>query len=194
MTTANLDFLTPEEYLQMEAVAETKSEYIDGQIYAMSPGVSSAHNLITGNIFGELRNRFLKRSCKAFVADMRVKVRRRAYTYPDVIAVCGNAEFETIKGVETLLNPTVLFEVLSPTTESYDLGKKFWLYQNIDSLQQYVCVSQSEMLVANHVRRDDDWLVSDIADSLALPSIDCSLTLAEIYEGIVLPSQQSRMP
>jgi Uma2 family endonuclease len=189
MTSANLDFITPEEYLEMEAVAETKSEYIDGQIFAMSPGVSVAHNLIAVNIASELKDRFHGRPCKVFFADIRVKVTRRAYLYPDVIAVCGKAKIEKFKFQDTLLNPTVIFEVLSPSTESYDLGKKLHLYRGIDSLQQYVCASQSEMLVTNHVRRGKEWVVSDVGDSLALPSIECTLTLAEIYEGVELTSQ-----
>lgn len=183
------DFVTPEEYLEMEAAAETKHEYIDGVIYAMSPGVSPEHNLITINLIGALKNKLRGRSCTLHSADVRVRVSRTRHFYPDLSVVCGKPEFEKYKGVDMLLNPIVIFEVLSPSTENYDLAKKFKMYRGLGSMQQYVCVSQSEISVINHVCREGQWWLSDVSDVLPLPSIDCTLTLGEIYEEIEFPPE-----
>ena len=125
-------YISPEEYLRRERLAEYKSEYLNGEIFAMA-GASEQHNLIAGNIFGELREQLKTGSCRAYTSDMRVKVLSNGlYTYPDVIVVCGEPQFED-KEVDTLVNPTVLGEVLSRTTERYDRIAKTTYYRTIDS-------------------------------------------------------------
>jgi Uma2 family endonuclease len=126
--TPNVTYCTPEEYLARERMAEAKSEYRDGEAYAMA-GASRAHNLITGNIFAQFHAALRNRPCETYMNDMRVKVAKsRLYTYPDVVVVCGEPRFEDSKG-DVLLNPTVIVEVLSPSTASYDRGDKFFHYR-----------------------------------------------------------------
>src|SRR5262245_52806425 len=127
--------VSPEEYLRRERLAEHKSEYLNGEIFAMG-GASLQHNLIAGNIFGELREQLKSRPCQTYISDMRVKVLAVGlYTYPDVVIVCGEPRFEDAE-VDTLLNPTVLIEVLSTSTERYDRIAKSSYYRTIDSLAE----------------------------------------------------------
>ena len=177
-------FLTPQEYLSRERRAETKSEYLRGEMFAMS-GASREHNLIVGNVSRELGQQLRQRPCEVYQADMRVKVSPTGlYTYPDVTVVCGEPQFEDAE-VDTLLNPTVLVEVLSPSTADYDRGGKFAHYRRLASLQEYVLISQDGPLVEHYVRQDSDqWLLTEqrgLEDMLVLPSIGCRIPLAEIY-------------
>src|SRR5437868_8492820 len=133
--------LTPEEYLAIERKAEYRSEYLNGEMFAMT-GASRKHNLIALNIAGELRQQLKSKPCEAYVNDMRVRIPATdLYTYPDVTVVCGDPEFEDAF-IDTLLNPTLLIEVLSESTESYDRGKKFGYYRTIQSLAEYLLVAQ----------------------------------------------------
>ena len=126
---------TPEQYLELERKAPYKNEFVNGQIYAM-PGASRAHNLITGNTHREVSSQLRGRPCETYVSDMRVKVNTTGlYTYPDVVVVCGEIRFDDAQK-DTLLNPTVLIEVLSPSTEAYDRGEKFAHYRRLASLQE----------------------------------------------------------
>jgi len=126
---------TPAEYLELERAAERKSEYLDGRIRAMT-GASRAHNLIALNIGAELRTQLRGRSCEAYVADMRVKVSSTGlYTYPDVVVACEPIQLEDAY-LDTLLNPTVIVEVLSPSTEAYDRGDKLAQYRRLESLRE----------------------------------------------------------
>jgi Uma2 family endonuclease len=181
------NYYTPEEYLAQERKAEYKSEYVAGQIVAMS-GASREHNLITANLARVLGSQLLDRPCEAYVSDMRVKVTARGmYTYPDVVAVCGDARFED-EQVDTLLNPTLIVEVLSPSTEAYDRGAKFAYYRQLPSLQDYILVSQDQVLVEHFVREDDGWLLTDTTDLggiVQLPSIACELPMSEVYRKVV---------
>lgn len=178
--------MTPAEYLALERKAETKSEYIGGRMYAMS-GVSRRHSLIAGNLHGEIGAQFRSRNCEAHMAQMRVKVSPSGvYTYPDVVAVCGEARFEDAE-VDTLLNPTVIIEVLSPSTEAYDRGEKFVQYRRIDTLREYVLVSQEQLRIEHYRREGSEWVLTEISDSdgtLNLPSIDCHIAMSAIYEKI----------
>jgi Uma2 family endonuclease len=176
---------TPEEYLTLERKAEYKSEYYDGEIFAMS-GASRQHNLIAGNIFAALHAQFRNRPCEAYTSDMRVKVRPgNMYFYPDVIAVCGQPQFDDVYK-DNLVNPTVIVEVLSSSTEAYDRGDKALRYRQLASIQEYLLVSQEEPHVEHYVRQSDNqWLLaetSDLGATVQLASIDCTLTLAEIYD------------
>ena len=152
-TAAAQVFLTPEEYLAKERKALNKSEYRDGRIYAM-PGASREHNLITGNAFAELHFQMRNRVCEVYPSDMRVKVSAAGlYTYPDVIVVCDEPHFDD-SYFDMLLNPTVLIEVLSPSTAAYDRGEKFRRYQYLDSLCEYVLISQDSVCVEHYLRQE----------------------------------------
>ena len=178
---------TPEEYLALERRTEYRSEYFNGEIFAMS-GASEAHNLIVTNIVRELSLQFKGRPCKVYAGDMRVKVSPTGlYTYPDVVALCGESHFDDDQK-DTLLNPTLIIEVLSPSTEAYDRGDKFGHYRKLTSLQEYVLLSQEKLHIDHYVRQpDNQWLLSEASspqDTVRLPSIDCSLTLAEVYDKV----------
>ncbi len=180
---------TPEEYLAYEQQAEYKSEYIDGQIIAMA-GAGRKHNLITGNLFRVMGNQLLGRPCEVYMSEMRVKVSAQGlYTYPDLVAVCGDGQFEGAHE-DTLLNPTLIIEVLSPSTELYDRKAKFGYYRQLPSLQEYLLVAQDQQLVEHFVRADGGWLLIEPADPavLHLPSIGCTIALSDVYPKVSLPS------
>ena len=181
--------LTPEDYLAIERSAEFKSEYFDGEIFAMA-GASRAHNSIVLNTGSEIRQHLKNRSCKAYVNDMRVKVNPTGlYAYPDVIVVCGKEQFEDTH-LDTLLNPTLIIEVLSDSTEAYDRGRKFEHYRHLDSLVEYVLIAQQRPHVESFRRQSDQhWLLAECSGldgTLRLESIDCDLALAEIYAKVEL--------
>ncbi len=185
---------TPEEYLTLERQAEYKSEYIDGEIVAMT-GASRAHNLITVNLASSLHEQFKGRPCEAYTSDMRVRVNPRTYAYPDVIAVCGEPEFED-EELDTLANPTVLMEVLSPSTEAYDRGKKSARFRKIPSLQEYLLIAQDRPFIEHYTRRNQEWIISDVAGldaTLELSSVDCTLALHEIYSKVKFSDEQSEL-
>lgn len=179
--------LSPEDYLTLERRSEAKHEYRDGEMIPMV-GASRRHNLIVANLVRELSQQLKGRPCEVYPPDMRVKVDSTGlYTYPDVAVVCGEPRFEDAE-VDTLLNPTLLVEVLSESTAEYDRGTKFAHYRKLDSLREYVIVSQRECLVEHYVRQPDgQWLFSEVAQletSIDLPSIDCNLPLGEIYDKV----------
>ena len=196
-------YLTPEEYIALERKAipdadTVRSEYVKGEIIAMS-GASREHNLITGNIFGELRNLLKGSGCETYASEMRVSTPLTAsYFYPDVVVVCEEPRFED-DVFDTLLNPILLVEVLSPSTEAYDRGEKFAHYRQLTSLREYVLVSQDQIRV-EHFRRHEkqgptpvsgnDWIFTDfqeLDENLPLTSIQCELPLQEIYERVTFP-------
>ena len=182
-----LTFISPEEYLRRERQAEYKSEYLNGEIFAMS-GASEQHNLITGNIFGELRQQLRDRPCRAYVSDMRVKVRSNGlYTYPDVVVVCGEPDFEDNE-LDTLLNPTLLIEVLSQTTERYDRIAKTSYYRTIDSLAEHLLVAQHQVRLEQYSKQPDgQWSLTEYTSLNAvaeLASIQCSLKLSDVYDKV----------
>ena len=179
--------LTEAEYLAKERKADFKSEFYKGEMFAMS-GASREHILIAGNLVGELRTQFKGRCCEVYSNDMRVKVSETGlYTYPDVVIVCGEPEFIDAE-VDTLLNPTVLIEILSPSTESYDRGTKATQYRRIPSLREHVLISQERPQVEVLSRQaDGNWLlreVSDLDQVVTLPSVSVSLPMREIYDRI----------
>src|SRR5919201_2587340 len=187
---------TPEQYLALERKAQYKSEYINGQIFAM-PGASVEHNTITANLVRELGNQFMERPCRVFSSDMRVKVGATGlYTYPDVVAVCGEMQFDDAQR-DTLINPTVIIEVLSTSTEAYDRGEKFAHYRRLGSLTDYVLVAQDKVRVEHYVRQDVRWLLAEISDldsTLRLASIGCEVALRNIYDKVELPAESARLP
>lgn len=176
--------LTAEEYLAQERQAEHKSEYFDGEIVAMA-GASREHNLIVGSLIRLLGNHLLERDCNVYPSDMRLHIpNTNTYTYPDVVVTCGE-EFFTDDHFDVLKNPLVLIEVLSDSTEAYDRGKKFRHSQQIPSLAEYLLVSQVPYRVELYVRQSKNlWLYSvayDPDDVIHLASIDCKLSLKDIY-------------
>ncbi len=179
--------LTPAEYLARERAAECRSEYYNGKMYAMS-GATEPHNLIVVNLAGELHNAFKGRPCKIYLADMRVKVSATGlYTYPDAVALCHEARFEDGM-MDTLINPAVVFEVLSPSTEAYDRGEKFAHYRRVETVTDYVMISQDRVRVEHYARQADgrflltEW--SDLNDSLELPALRCRLVLRDLYDKV----------
>jgi len=178
--------LTPEEYLDIERKSEIRSEYIDGQMIAMS-GASRRHSFISGNLFRELSSQLRGRGCEAHTNDMRVKVSPTGmYTYPDIVSLCGEPDLEDTH-LDTLLNPSVIIEVLSDSTEAYDRGEKFAHYRRIDSLREYVLVSQNKIRIEYYRRDADRWILSEISDPdgvLHLESIDCHVAVSTIYEKV----------
>lgn len=179
--------LTPQEYLELERKAEIKSEYLNGEVTTM-PGVSRWHNKICLNLITHLNYQVWDRPCEVFGLDMRLKVSHAGlYTYPDVAALCGKPEFED-DHIDTLLNPQVIIEVLSNSTESYDRGKKFAHYRSLDSLHEYVLVSQSECRVEKYMRQEDGkWLLVENTQAdgvIELAAIACKLSLDQVYHRI----------
>jgi Uma2 family endonuclease len=184
MSTVAKRLLSPEEYLARERVADFRSEYYRGEMFAMA-GASPQHSLICANMIRQLGNALEGRPCAVYTSDLRVRVSVTGlYTYPDVSVVCGPLEFDD-KHRDTVLNPTLIVEVLSEGTEAYDRGKKFRHYQRLASLREYVLVSQDQPQVERFMRNPDDtWTlttVSGLDQSLELPSIGVTLSLAAVY-------------
>jgi Uma2 family endonuclease len=187
---------TPDEYLALERRSETRHELVNGQIYAMA-GASEPHNVIVLNIGSELRTRLRGRGCRTYVTDMRVRVPATdLFTYPDVAALCEPPRLEDGHG-DTLLNPAVIFEVLSPSTEGYDRGAKFGHYRRLESLREYVLVSQELMRVERFVRHGEDWVLTEISGLdgiLRIDSLSCEIPLSDIYENVEFSAADPREP
>ena len=180
-------YVTPEEYLALERKAEYRSEYLHGEIFAMT-GASRKHNLISANILGELHRQLKGKSVEVYASEMRVKVAASGlYTYPDVVVVCGEPQLED-DYLDTLLNPTVLFEVLSKSTERYDRIAKSGYYRALESLAEHLLVAQDEICVEQYAKQvDGQWALTEtrsIEGTIELPSIGCSLVLRDIYDKV----------
>ena len=185
---------TLEEYLSRERVSEYKSEYCQGEIFAMTGG-SPTYNDIGVNLVSSLKSRLRGSSCRPSASDQRIRIPANGLcTYPDASVVCGDREFDDID-TDAITNPVVIFEVLSKSIERYDRGKKFDLYRELQSLQEDVLVSQTEAQVERFVRKDNgDWLLTVLKGPEAIlkfASFDVSLTLAEIYEDIEFQSEEA---
>jgi Uma2 family endonuclease len=179
--------ISVEDYLEIERRGPVKHEYFRGEIYAMS-GSSEEHNLITTNVIATLHAQLRRRPCRVYPSDMRVRVRPTGlYTYPDVTVVCGLSRFDD-SHQDTLLNPTLIVEVLSPSTAAYDRGEKAEQYRRLDSLQEYLLIAQDRVHVEHYRRQpDNQWLLTEtdaLNDSLDLPAIECQLLLADLYEKV----------
>ena len=177
---------TVEEYLALERSTQQKHEYLEGEVFSMG-GASEAHNVIVGNVLGELRQQLRGKPSRVYPSHLRVKVSPTGlYTYPDVIVVCSTSELE--QPGDTLLNPNVIVEVLSESSEAYDRGKKFEQYRSLASLTDYLLVAQDKPLVEHFSRQAEDrWLLSAanrLTDSIEIASIGCSLALAETYLNV----------
>jgi Uma2 family endonuclease len=179
--------LTPEEYLAIERAAEFRSEYHAGEMFAMVGG-SPRHSLIKTQVLATLTVRLRGRACTAYDSDLRIRVSATGlYTYPDASVICGPLEFDDQRR-DTVLNPAVLVEVLSESTEAYDRGKKFNHYRRIESLKEYLLVSQDEPKIEHYLRSDDgSWKLTEAAGleaTLRLPSLEIALPLREVYDKV----------
>jgi len=182
-------YITPEEYLALERKADYKSEYLHGEVFAMT-GASRQHNLIAANISRTLGNQLVDRPCELYVSDMRVKVTASGlYTYPDLAVVCGEPKFED-GFIDTLQNPTLLIEILSKSTERYDRIAKTDYYRTLDSLAEHLLVAQEEYRIEQYTRQPDgSWILaetSSLQGVVDLGSIDCSLALIDVYKKVAL--------
>jgi Uma2 family endonuclease len=185
-------YYTPEEYLALEDAALEKHEYYDGRIYAMT-GSTLSHARITMNVQFQLGLQLRGRPCSYFNTDVKVLVSETGlYTYPDASALCGEPRFQEANSA-ILLNPSVIVEVLSPSTESYDRGEKYTHYKRIPSLREYVLIAQDRVRVERRTRGDDtvaEWgllSVEELDEVIELPSIGCTLALRDVYEHVDLP-------
>jgi len=179
--------MTAAEYLRIERAAETKSEFWDGQMWAMAGG-TRFHSIIKVNVASELRGKLKEGSCQVFDSDMRVKIEMAdAYAYPDVSVACGEQQFEN-ETCDVLLNPTVIVEVLSSASEVYDRTSKFDLYRRIPSLQEYILVKQDKPHIGQYIRQaDGGWLLRDVDGldaSLILPSVQIEVAMREIFSKV----------
>ena len=192
MSAAPKPYVTPEQYLALERQAETKSEYFAGEIFAMA-GASPEHSLISSNVLGDLWSQLREGPCTVYNSDMKVRSTQEHYAYPDVTVVCGEAQFGGEER-EVLLNPTLIVEVLSPSTEAWDRGGKFEQYRQRESLQEYVLIAQDRPHVERFARQaDGQWLLTEVNGLeavLALPSIGGELALSEVYRKVTFPGKQ----
>lgn len=181
------NYVSPEDYLALDRAAETKSEYFDGRVLAMSGGTPQ-HALIPSNITGLLWPQLKAGLCRTYNSDLRVAAPSgRRFFYPDLTVVCGSLEFHG-RHRDTVTNPKVVFEVLSESTAGYDCGPKFLTYQTMPSLQEYVLVHQDAHLIEHYVRsQNETWIYRKVEGPeavLELPSIQCSLNLEDIYLSV----------
>lgn len=184
-----------EEYFVIERSAQFKSEYFDGEMFAMA-GASAAHHFIKDNLIMELGNRLKGTNCRTLSSDQRIKVERTGLvTYPDVMIICGKVELST-DDQDTITNPVAIMEILSPTTERYDRTTKFRNYQKLDTLKEYILIAQDEPLCERYVRQHDgSWaLVSFVVltAKLLLTSVEAEIPLADLYSGITFPDSPAR--
>lgn len=186
MGTSAVKRYSVDEYLELEQSSEVKHEYFDGEIFAMA-GAKWGHNQVAGNCVRELGNRLKDRNCSAVPSDMMVFCPTGLRTYPDVSIVCEEPRFEDDREL-VLLNPLVLVEVVSDSTEAYDRGRKFENYKSIPSLQEYVLIAQDRMHVDHlALQSDNKWLITSYGEKdgpVELPALSCSLSLAEIYANV----------
>jgi Uma2 family endonuclease len=187
---AELRTTTAEEYLAFERQAQERHEFVEGIIFAMSGGTRE-HSLVASNAAAELHSLLRSRPCEVYGDNLRVKVSETGdYVYPDVVIACGDIQFEDAES-DTLLTPLVVVEVLSPSTEAYDRGKKAALYRQIPSLQHYVLIAQDRISVEVFTRMDAAWVLTEarrLEDSVRLEAIGCDLALAEVYAKVQFPS------
>jgi Uma2 family endonuclease len=189
MSTQSLPYLTPEQYLEIERSAETRSEYLAGSMYAMA-GASRNHGRLVeataGLLFAQLRGR----ECESASTDIRLYVpKHKLITYPDVFVTCGPDQYLDNRK-DTLVDATLIVEVLSPSTKDYDRAEKFLFYRTLPSFREYLVLSQDKIRAEHHVRQTDGaWLMREylsLSDEIDLPSIACRLRLQDAYERVEL--------
>ena len=198
MSALSKPIYTLEEYLELEqSTDEIRYEFYDGEVWAMA-GASDAHDRIQSNIHFQLRLNFRGRKCRAFLVDMRVKVPAfPPYRYPDLQALCGEAKFEFLGKQEMLLNPSLIVEILSTSTEAFERGSKFTYYKSIESFSDYLLVSTERPNVAQFIKQaDGSWKhyeFDDLEQRVKIESLECEIEMREIYENVIFPPK-SRPP
>lgn len=179
---------TLEEYLALERESEVKYEYLDGEIFAMSGG-TLAHDLVMCNTANQLTPQLLEKGCRVFSSNMQIKVPGAPpYRYADGSVVCGNVEVERFNGADLLINPILIIEVLSPSTEAYDRGDKFTYYKSIPSFREYLLIAQHRPHITHYVKAEtgkwDYEEANDLSSEIYLPTIECTLALSDVYAGV----------
>ena len=194
LTALNKEQLTEQTYLEQERKADHKSEYYKGEVFAMA-GATKEHNGIVAALIAALFNNCKGTGCRVYPSDLRIyNPANSLYTYPDVTVVCGKEEYRD-DTFDTLLNPKLIIEVTSPSTEDYDRGTKFKLYRSIPSLENYVLVSSTEVMAEVYTRNEDTWVITIIKslDShIYISSINLHLALSDIYSQVDLPIPQAQ--
>jgi Uma2 family endonuclease len=184
---------TVDEYFEIERTSDVRHEYHHGEIFAMA-GASLTHIRIAKTVSRLVDDQTLAHGCEAFPSDARVRIDDLNYVYPDVVVVCGEPE---IGYNETILNPSVVFEVLSDSTKGYDYSLKFRRYQKIASLTDYLLIAQNQVLVIHHKRDDPSWkkytttVYSEKTESIVIESIDCTLSVGDIYARVILDASEN---
>jgi len=191
MASASVPYLTPEQYLEIERQAEFRSEYLHGEMFAMA-GTSFNHNRIVRSTERALGRALDGRRCDVFFLDVKVHVPATGlYTYPDIVVTCGPIA-ALDKHQDTLTNPLVIVEVLSPSTRNYDRGEKFQHYRSIPSFREYLVLAQDEIRVEHHVRQPDGACIfrehTALTDVVHLASIDCNLNISTLYADVEFPT------
>ena len=186
------EYMTAQQYFTLEETSDGKHEYYRGAIYAMTGG-TARHNLIVANLIALLHGQLRGTTCRVFPSDLRLKIELTGlYTYPDVSVICGPISFGDNRQ-DTVTNPVVLIEVLSPSTENYDRGRKFEHYRTIDTLQEYVVVAQDRVHIEHYVRQDNNrWVLVDfstIDQIVHVGAINCTLSVELVYENIMFDNQ-----
>jgi Uma2 family endonuclease len=185
MSTLPKPFITPEQYLELERKAEFKSEYFNGEVFAMSGG-SRWHDWISIQLTMLIQQHLRGKSCRGFTANMRVMTPAGLYTYPDLAVACDEPSFVDA-AVDTLTNPTLLVEILSPSTEGYDLGRKAEMYRQMPSLRELLFIAQDRFHVELQRRQNTGWSLLEsngLEGCIELASIGYTLRLAELYEAV----------
>ncbi|MEO8713068.1 MAG: Uma2 family endonuclease, partial [Parafilimonas sp.] len=183
--------MSPSQFLEWERKQEYKHEYVNGEVFAMS-GASYNHNNIASNIIGSIWNYLKGKSCNIFGSDLRISVKwRDSYFYPDAIIVCDEPEFDDEKIKDTLKNPAVIFEILSSSTEDYDIGRKQMYYMQIESLQQYIIIDSQKMHVRVITKREEErtWKFDEFSnteDKIFIEPIQFEITVGDLYKGVKL--------
>ena len=177
---------TVEEYFELEEKSDIKHEYYRGEIFAMAGG-SANHSRIAGNVFAACHFGLRGSKCEAFTSDIRVLIAAFGfYTYPDITVTCGATQFAENQ-TDTIINPIVVIEVLSPSTKNYDRGQKFQFYRSIPTLKEYVVIEQDFPYIEYHFRQEKTWILTEIKsieDTLSLQSIDIQIPLRDLYARV----------
>ncbi len=185
-------YYSPEEYLALERAAEFKSEYINGEIVAMA-GESPNHGRLKSDVNRIIGNQLVGKICETFTSDTKVRTPGiNIFGYPDVVVVCGELIFHD-RFKDVIINPKVIIEVLSPSTELYDRGEKFASYRQLESLTDYLLISQDKPLIEHYVRHGKFWMLSeesDLVNSIVIESIECSLPLKDVYARVQFPTKE----
>ena len=185
---------TIEEYVELIKTTEEKIEYFDGELFSMAGG-KFAHSAIASNVQFALSQRFVKRLCRVFSGDLALKVPAAPpFRFPDVSVVCGEPMVENLYGIDLLVNPILIVEVLSDSTADYDLGKKFLAYQSIESFREYLAIAQKHVHVIQHSKQENGlWVRRDfigLDSEVHLESLNVTLSLREIYENVQFPTTE----